>query len=79
MSPPLGELRNHAQSVWLDSLSRDLIQHGHLARRIDEDGLRGITSNRAGDASLDEGRIGFLSPMPAVSVGTYSRREEPCR
>ena len=33
------------QSVWLDNLSRSLINSGELKRLIDEDGLRGITSN----------------------------------
>lgn len=33
------------QSVWLDNLSRSLIDSGELKRLIDEDGLRGITSN----------------------------------
>ncbi len=38
----LGEL---GQSVWLDNLSRKLINSGELRRFIDEDGLSGITSN----------------------------------
>jgi len=33
------------QSVWLDYIRRDLLTTGALARLIDEDGLRGLTSN----------------------------------
>jgi transaldolase len=33
------------QSVWLDFISRELIGSGRLGRLIDEDGLRGLTSN----------------------------------
>jgi transaldolase len=33
------------QSVWLDFLSRDLLLSGDLRRMIEEDGVRGITSN----------------------------------
>ena len=33
------------QSVWLDYIRRDLLTGGELKRLIDEDGLRGMTSN----------------------------------
>ncbi len=39
------ELQKQGQSVWLDYIRRDLITSGELKRLIDEDGLRGITSN----------------------------------
>ena len=42
---PLLELQKFGQSVWLDYIRRDLITSGELKRLIDEDGLRGITSN----------------------------------
>jgi transaldolase len=42
---PLVELQNYGQSVWHDNISRDLINSGKLKRLIDEDGLRGVTSN----------------------------------
>ena len=38
-------LKELGQSVWLDTLSRKLINSGELKRLIDEDGLSGITSN----------------------------------
>jgi transaldolase/glucose-6-phosphate isomerase len=44
---PLRTLLECGQSVWLDYIRRDLITSGKLKRLIDEDGLRGITSNPA--------------------------------
>ncbi len=42
---PLKELIKFGQSVWLDYIRRDLLTSGELKRLIDEDGLRGMTSN----------------------------------
>ncbi|HEY1464252.1 MAG TPA: transaldolase [Terriglobales bacterium] len=42
---PLVDLLKFGQSVWLDYIRRDLITTGELKRLIDEDGLRGMTSN----------------------------------
>jgi transaldolase/glucose-6-phosphate isomerase len=42
---PLMGLKELGQSVWLDTLSRKLINSGELKRLIDGDGLSGITSN----------------------------------
>src|SRR5215471_10716341 len=40
-------LQEFGQSVWLDYIRRNLITSGELQRLIDEDGLRGMTSNPA--------------------------------
>jgi len=42
---PLKDLLKFGQSVWLDYIRRNLITSGELKRLIDEDGLRGMTSN----------------------------------
>jgi transaldolase len=42
---PLQELGALGQSIWLDYIRRDLIASGRLRRLIEEDGLRGMTSN----------------------------------
>ncbi len=42
---PLLELQKFGQSVWLDYIRRDLITSGELKRLIENDGLRGMTSN----------------------------------
>ncbi len=42
---PLVELTKLGQSSWHDGIERELITSGELKRLIDEDGLRGVTSN----------------------------------
>src|SRR5438105_7797737 len=42
---PLKLLEKYGQSVWLDYIRRNLITSGELQRLIEEDGLRGMTSN----------------------------------
>jgi len=42
---PLKDLLKYGQSVWFDYIRRDLLTSGELKRLIDEDGLRGMTSN----------------------------------
>ena len=42
---PLKKLQEYGQAFWLDYIRRDLITGGGLKRLIDEDGLRGVTSN----------------------------------
>lgn len=42
---PLIELEKLGQSVWLDYIRRDLLRSGKLRRLIEDDGLRGMTSN----------------------------------
>src|SRR2546422_1359554 len=47
MPNALKELNRYGQSVWLDYIRRSLITSGELRRLLDEDGLRGVTSNPA--------------------------------
>jgi transaldolase len=42
---PLHELHELGQSPWIDYLSRNLLKTGKLARLIEEDSIRGVTSN----------------------------------
>jgi transaldolase/glucose-6-phosphate isomerase len=44
---PLVEMLDYGQSIWYDNIRRSLLTSGELARMIEEDGLRGITSNPA--------------------------------
>ncbi|HZR60941.1 MAG TPA: bifunctional transaldolase/phosoglucose isomerase [Xanthobacteraceae bacterium] len=41
----LRALAERGTAVWLDFLSREIINNGHLQRLIDDDGLAGITAN----------------------------------
>ncbi|MGA7400840.1 MAG: transaldolase [Candidatus Sulfotelmatobacter sp.] len=42
---PLKALLSYGQSMWLDYIRRDLLTSGKLKAMIEEDGLRGMTSN----------------------------------
>jgi len=42
---PLRRLGELGQSVWMDFIRRGMIMSGELSRMIEEDGLRGVTSN----------------------------------
>ncbi|HXW73581.1 MAG TPA: transaldolase [Steroidobacteraceae bacterium] len=44
---PLLELRKLGESVWLDDISRGMLEDGSLARLIHDDGVAGLTSNPA--------------------------------
>jgi len=43
----LKKLETLGQSIWLDYIRRDLITNGELHQLIENDGLRGMTSNPA--------------------------------
>ena len=42
---PLAALTELGQSIWIDDLTRSRIRSGDIRREIEEDGLRGMTSN----------------------------------
>ena len=42
---PLKKLTGYGQSIWLDFISRKLLETGELARMVEADGIRGVTSN----------------------------------
>ena len=42
---PLKALEQQGQSVWLDYMRRNLVTSGELQRLIDNDGMKGLTSN----------------------------------
>jgi transaldolase len=44
-SNPLHELHKCGQSVWIDSISRQMLSSGTLQRLIDDDGITGVTAN----------------------------------
>lgn len=41
------EIEQYGQSIWMDNLTRDLIESGELKRLIEQKGIRGLTSNPA--------------------------------
>jgi transaldolase len=65
---PLKELAKYGQSVWHDYIRRKEILSGGLKKRIDEDGLLGVTSNPsifekaiAGSDDYDESIRGYVA------------------
>lgn len=45
MSNPLVEIMKLGQSIWYDNIRRAMLETGDLKNKIDEDDLRGVTSN----------------------------------
>src|SRR5258708_6536364 len=76
---PLKQLLDYGQSLWLDYIRRDLITGGQLKKLIDEDGLRGVTSNPAifekaiADSSLYDD---ILTSAASLALDTTSRYEQ---
>ena len=59
---PLKSLADHGQAVWLDFLSRGFIAKGGLKKLVEDDGLRGVTSN----PSIFEQAIGHSDEYDAA-------------
>src|ERR1700691_3601896 len=77
---PLKALLDYGQSMWLDYIRRDLITSGSLKKMIDEDGLRGMTSNPAifekaiADSSLyDDFLKSLASRSDLDTIGRYEQ------
>jgi len=71
----LKELGGQGQSIWLDYIRRNLILSGELKRMVDEDGIRGMTSNPtifekaiAGSADYDDALGAMLEQDPQADV-----------
>jgi transaldolase len=71
----LKELTRQGQSVWLDFISRKLICNGDLNRLVENDGVRGVTSNPtifekaiAGSTDYDQTLRALLSKDPDADV-----------
>ena len=74
----LRRLLEHGQSPWYDNIRRSLIATGELARMVEEDGLRGVTSNPAifakaitGSTDYDEALAEIRSRGPVEAADVY--------
>jgi len=47
MGNKVKQIHSFGQSIWLDFIDREIIKSGNLKKLIDEDGVRGVTSNPA--------------------------------
>jgi transaldolase/glucose-6-phosphate isomerase len=76
---PLKELLSYGQSMWLDYIRRDLFTTGKLKHMIDDDGLRGMTSNPSifekaiADSSLYDDQLKALASR--ADLDTTARYE----
>src|SRR6202790_4253346 len=68
---PLRQLLDYGQSMWLDYIRHDLFTTGKLAKLIDEDGLRGMTSN----PSIFEKAIGESTLYDDILHSLASRKD----
>jgi transaldolase / glucose-6-phosphate isomerase len=71
---PLRALQVLGQSVWLDYIRRSLITSGELARLIDEDGLRGVTSNPAIFEKAITGSSEYLAILGQADIQTLNSK-----
>ncbi len=70
----LKALQEQGQSVWFDYIKRSLMESGELKRLVEDDGVRGVTSNPtifekaiSGSSDYDEGIRAALKAEPCVS------------
>ena len=76
---PLLALQDYGQAVWLDYMQRHLITSGELQRLIDEDGLRGMTSNPAIFEKAITGSTDYTEALRALTnrhldaIGLYEQ------
>jgi transaldolase / glucose-6-phosphate isomerase len=76
---PLKELLNYGQSMWLDYIRRDLITSGKLKTMIEDDGLRGMTSNPSifekaiGESSLYDDMLKSLASSNLDATGKFEK------
>jgi transaldolase/glucose-6-phosphate isomerase len=77
---PLKELLSYGQSMWLDYIRRDLFSSGKLKHLIEDDGLRGMTSNPSifekaiADSSLYDDQLKSLASRSDLdTTGRYEQ------
>ncbi len=74
---PLLQVRQHGQQIWLDNLSRTLLNDGHLARFLADDGVAGVTTNPAifhkaiADGRYYEDDLAALKQQPLSAEARY--------
>ena len=75
MSNPLLDLWPQGQSVWYDNIQRSLIMSGGLQRLIENDGVRGLTSNPAIFEKAISGSADYTGALEALSRSGQSAGE----
>jgi transaldolase / glucose-6-phosphate isomerase len=70
---PVKTLENHGQSVWLDFLARGFVAKGDLKKLIEEDGVKGVTSN----PSIFEKAIGSSDEYDGAIGNALKKGDRP--
>lgn len=71
---PLLELAQFGQSYWVDDLTREMISGGELRRRVEQEGLTGVTDNPAifnkalSDSDAYDAQIREMSGRPVAEI-----------
>ena len=70
---PVKALETHGQAVWLDFLARGFVANGDLKKLIEEDGVKGVTSN----PSIFEKAIGSSDEYDGAIGGALKKGDRP--
>ena len=78
---PLFGLKKQGQSIWLDYIRRSFLTSGDFKRLIEEDGVRGVTSNPTifekaidGSSDYDDALRVLLAETASIDAGTLYDR-----
>ncbi len=72
---PLLQLQKFGQSIWLDYIRRGMFTSGQLQSLIDEDGLRGMTSNPSIFEKAIDGSQDYSEDIRALALEGKSAQE----
>ena len=69
------QIHGFGQSIWLDFINREIIKSGELKKLIDEDGVRGVTSNPAIFEKAITGSADYDADIAELSKTTSDNEE----
>jgi len=69
------QIHDFGQSIWLDFIDREIIASGKLQKLIDEDGVRGVTSNPAIFEKAITGSSDYDNDIRELSATTEDNEE----
>ncbi len=69
------QIHSFGQSIWLDFIDREIMKSGNLKKLIDEDGVRGVTSNPAIFEKAITSSSDYDADIKALAKTTNSNEE----
>jgi transaldolase/glucose-6-phosphate isomerase len=70
---PVKKVADLGQSIWIDYIDRDLVQSGRLRKMVEEEGVRGLTSNPAIFEKAMGQATSYDEQMKSLLVGEQGR------